>query len=181
MDPLNRAWTAAGTLHLQRKVIDPATGLEVRPCHTEAAKAKRRATYALARRPRRTRNACHVDALHRDRVPTSTFPEPRPRRSPTAAGPTRRRRSGRRRARWRGARVEHETRATLHRDRVPTSTFPEPRPRRSPTAAGPPRRRIERGKRSRNGPSSSRRRAGVQTTHAPRTRLTLRVSRRRPR
>ena len=55
MDPLNRAWTAAGTLHLQRKVIDPATGLEVRPCHTEAAKAKRRVTYALARRPRRTR------------------------------------------------------------------------------------------------------------------------------
>ena len=63
MTPLNHAWTAAGTLHLQRKVIDPATGLEVRPCNTEAAKAKVKATRALARRPRRTRNACRVDLL----------------------------------------------------------------------------------------------------------------------
>ncbi len=51
----------------------------------ESSQRKRKATCALARRPRRTRNACRVDALHRDRVPTSTFSEPRPRRSPTAA------------------------------------------------------------------------------------------------
>ena len=55
MDPLNRAWTAAGTLHLQRKVIDPATGLEVLISKTQAAIRKWKETYALARRPRRTR------------------------------------------------------------------------------------------------------------------------------
>ena len=55
MDPLNRAWTAAGTLHFQRKVIDPATGLEVLISKTQAAIRKWKETYALARRPRRTR------------------------------------------------------------------------------------------------------------------------------
>ena len=55
MTPLNHAWTAAGTLHLLRKIIDPATGLEVLPNKTQAAIRKRKETYALARRPRRTR------------------------------------------------------------------------------------------------------------------------------
>ena len=55
MKPLNHAWTAAGTLHLNRKVIDPATGLEVLISKTQAAIRKWKETYALARRPRRTR------------------------------------------------------------------------------------------------------------------------------
>ena len=84
MDPLNHAWTAAGTLHFQRKVIDPATGLEVLPNKTQAAIRKWKETYALARRPRRTRTRA-ASTPYIDRVPTSTFSESRPRRSPAAA------------------------------------------------------------------------------------------------
>ena len=41
--------TAAGTLHLLRKIIDPATGLEVRACNTEAAKRKQQETISAQR------------------------------------------------------------------------------------------------------------------------------------
>lgn len=73
MHALNKAWIASGPGNLFTKVLDPETKEWVLPCHTAAALRKRKATRELARRPRRTRNACRVDASHRDRVPTSTF------------------------------------------------------------------------------------------------------------
>jgi hypothetical protein len=52
---LNKAWIASGPGNLFTKVLDPETKEWVLPCHTAAAIRKWQETYALARRPRRTR------------------------------------------------------------------------------------------------------------------------------
>ena len=63
MRALNKAWIASGTGNLHKLVFDEETKEWVLPNHTAAANRKRKATCELARRPRRTRNACRVDLL----------------------------------------------------------------------------------------------------------------------
>ena len=83
MRPLNKAWIASGVGNLHKLVFDEETKEWVLPNHTAAAERKRKATCALARRPRRTRTratstpyiatACQRRPF-RNRVPVAARP-----------------------------------------------------------------------------------------------------------
>ena len=85
MRALNKAWIASGTGNLHKLVFDEVKQRWVLPGHTTEAERKRRETYALARRPRRTRTRASSTPYIATACPRRPFEN----RIPVAARPRR--------------------------------------------------------------------------------------------